>query len=319
MFRLVVAAAIAVLAGAAAAQVPTEKPVRIVIPYPPGASADMSSRLIAQKVEELGGPRVIVESKPGGGGTVAAMTVKMAPADPISLFLADIGSFAVNATLMPDQPFDREKDFKPVAALYAFPSLLMVPVGLPVNNVADLVALARTTPGGLSYASQAVGAGGHLLGAIFSDAIKAPMVHVPYRGAAAAVADVAAGNVPMIFVSFASAQAAYTSKTVKFLGIASRQRLAILPDVPTMAETGYPDVVLEAWFGLVAQAAMPDATVQALNAVFSKAAQSPDVIARLASQGITVHTGTPADFGALIKGDTERLAPIITALGIKAN
>ena len=318
--RLVaIAASFALVAAAASAQIPADKPIRIVIPYPPGASADMSSRLIGQKVEELGGPKVIVESRPGGGGTVAAMTVKTAPAEPISLFLADVGSFGVNQTLLPDQPFDREKDFKPVASLYEFPSVLMVPTILPANNVAELVALAKKTPGGLSYASQAVGAGGHLLGAMFANAIGTPMVHVPYRGAAAAVADVAAGNVTFIFVSFASAQAQYANKTVKFLGVASPKRAAVLPDVPTMAETGYPEVLLDAWFGVVAQSSMPDATVNALNALFTRAARDPAVVERLASQGIAVRTGTPAEFGALIKSDGERLGRIVKALDIKAN
>ena len=140
---ILLSAALALIAGTASAQVSADKPIRIVIPYPPGASADMSSRLIGQKVEELGGPKVIVESRPGGGGTVAAMTVKTAPAEPISLFLADVGSFGVNQTLLPDQPFDREKDFKPVASLYEFPSVLMVPATLQANTVAELVALAK--------------------------------------------------------------------------------------------------------------------------------------------------------------------------------
>lgn len=319
MKRLILAAAFALVAAAASAQLPADKPIRIVIPYPPGASSDMSTRLIGQKVEEQGGPRVIVESRPGGGGTVAAMAVKTAPAEPISLFLADVGSFGVNQTLLPNQPFDREKDFKPVASLYDFPSLLTVPASLPVNSVADLVALAKKTPGGLSYASQAVGAGGHLLGAMFSQAIGAPMVHIPYRGAAAAVADVAAGNVALMFVSYASTQAQYAAKTVKFLGVASPQRVPVLPDVPTMGEAGYPDVLLDAWFGLVAPASVPDATVNALNAIFVKAARDPAVVARLASQGITVSTGSPADFAALIKTDGERLGRIVKALDIKAN
>jgi tripartite-type tricarboxylate transporter receptor subunit TctC len=320
MLRHIAAVAVlALIAGTASAQVPADKPIRIVIPYPPGASADMSVRLIGQKVEEQGGPKVIVESRPGGGGTVAAMTVKTAPAEPISLFLADVGSFGVNQTLLPDQPFDREKDFKPVASLYEFPSVLMVATTVPANTVAELVALAKKTPGGLSYASQAVGAGGHLLGAMFANAIGTPMVHVPYRGAAAAVADVAAGNVTFIFVSFASAQAQYANKTVKFLGVASPKRVAVLPDVPTMAEAGYPDVLLDAWFGVVAQAALPDATVNALNAMFTKAARDPAVVERLASQGIAPRTGTPGDFGALIKTDGERLGRIVRALDIKAN
>jgi tripartite-type tricarboxylate transporter receptor subunit TctC len=306
-------------AGTASAQVPSDKPIRIVIPYPPGASSDMSTRLIGQKVEEQGGPRVIVESRPGGGGTVAAMAVKTAPAEPISLFLADVGSFGVNQTLLPNQPFDREKDFKPVASLYEFPSMLVVPASLPANNVAELVALAKKTPGGLSYASQAVGAGGHLLGAMFSQAIGAPMVHIPYRGAAAAVADVAAGNVALMFVSYASTQAAYSAKTVKFLAVASPKRVPVVPDAPTMAEAGYPDVLLDAWFGLVAPAAVPDATVNALNAIFTRAVRDPAVVERLAAQGITTRPSTAAEFGAFIKADAERLGRIVTALGIKAN
>ena len=309
----------AVVAGSASAQIPADKPVRIVIPYAPGASADLSVRLIGQKVEDQGGPRVLVESKPGGGGTVAAMTVKTAPPDSLSLFLADLGSFAINVTLLPDQPFDREKDFKPVTPLYVFPSLLWVPAKLPANSVAELVALAKQTQGGLSYGSQSFGAGAHLLGEMLAKASGAPLVHVPYRGAAPAMADLAAGNIAMLFGSFVSAQAAHQAKTVKVLAVASRQRSAVVPDAPTMPEAGYPDVVLDLWFGLVAQAAVPDATIRALNAMFVKAAHDPSVVDRLAAQGIGVMTSTPAEFAALIKADTERVTPLVRSLNIKAN
>jgi len=245
---------------------------------------------------------------------IAALATKQSPPDGTTLFLTDLPTFAINPNLLADFPLDPVGDFKPLTLLFAFPSLLVVPADLKANSVADLVALARNTPGGLAYGSQGQGSGGQLLAEMFSKAAGVPFVHVPYRGSAQAYPDLVSGRVSFIFGSYGGAKPFLDDGRLRALAVPSRGRLKALPDVPTLDELGYRDMELDLWYGLVAPAGTPDDVVAALRALFVAQITAPDMIAKLDAQGINVVTSTPAEFAALIKSDLMRLAPIVQSI-----
>jgi tripartite-type tricarboxylate transporter receptor subunit TctC len=297
----------------------SDRPIRIVVPFVAGGTSDVGTRLVAAKVAESGGPNVVVENRTGGGGVPGAMSVKEAAPDGTTLLLADLGSFGINVSLMANLPYDPTRDFKPITTLFRFPSVLAVPAALPANSVAELIALSKTRPDGLAFGSQGSGSGGHLLAEMLAKTSGAKLLHVPYRGVAAAVVDLVAGRVSMLYGSYLSMKGQTEAKALRILAVTSKQRLKVLPDTPTMAELGFPEVDLDIWFGLVAPAATSDAVVQELHTKFSSAMNSPDIVDRLNAQGVNVATSTPAGFAELIKSDMARVAPVVKASGARVN
>ena len=301
----------------AGAELLDNRPITVIIPFTPGASSDTFQRLVAKRVTQDTGQNVIVESRPGGGGTVAAVAVKRALPDGHTLFQANSGTNAANATLFPSLPYDAAKDFAPITLMWSFPSLLVVPASGPVKSVADLAAYAKTKPGGLSYGSQGNGSSGHLLGAMFARHVGVPMVHVPYRGAGPAALDVATGRIDFLFVSYASVLPHVLSGKVRVLAVTSSKRLTALPQIMTMAEAGYPDFEMETWFGLVAPAGTPAPVIAKLNAAFVQAVRAPEVVKQMIDQGAEPVSDTPQEFAAYIASEIKRLGTIVTTLGIK--
>jgi len=289
--------------------------ITVVVAVAAGGSSDIGLRTIAAKVEQLGGPRIMVEARPGGGGVTATLGVKDAAPDGRTLLLASYATFVVNPAMGSTQ-YDPIADFQPITTLFSFPVMLSVPAALEAKTVAELVALAKRKPGGLSYASQGVGTAGHLLGELFAKSSGAPLVHVPYRGAAPAVIDLVAGRVDMMFVGVLPSKAHLDSGTLRPLAVTSKTRMQEVPDAPTMAEVGHPDVDSEfVWFGLVAPAKTSEPVIRNLHDLFAKAVASSDVRAKLAAQGIVVGASTPAELVARIKSDTAKFTPIIKASG----
>jgi tripartite-type tricarboxylate transporter receptor subunit TctC len=312
-------AAVACIAAAnAAAQFLSDRPITIIIPFTPGASSDSFQRLVAKKVTENTGQPFIVESRPGGGGAVGAVVARQAPPDGYTLFQANNGTHAANVSLYTGLPYDPVKDFAPITLMWSFPQLLVVPVTSPVKSVAELVALAKAKPGGLSFGSQGSGSSGHILGEMLRAGTGAPMVHVPYRGAAPASLDVASGHIDFLFVSYASVLPFVQSAKVRVLAVTSAKRLTALPDVETMAEVGFPGYQLDAWFGLVAPAGTPKPIIDKLHAAFVAAVRDKQVAKQIEDQGAEAVSDTPAEFAAFIAAETERFAKIVKALGIKA-
>ena len=202
--------------------------------------------------------------------------------------------------------------------MWGFPQLLAVPADSPAKSVADLVALAKSKPGGLSFASQGTGAGGHLLGEMLKQRTGTPMVHVPYRGAGPAAVDLAAGRVDFFFVAYASVVSFLQAGKVRVLAVTSPKRLPAQPNVPTMAEAGFPGIQLDAWFGLVAPAGTPDAVIGKLHGAFSQAVRDPDIVKTMIDQGAeATPSNTPAEFAAFIASETERFGKIVRAVGVK--
>jgi len=312
-------AALVAWGGPGAAQDFPTRPITIVVPFPAGGISDQGSRIIAQKAAESLGQPVIIDNRGGAGGNIGAVAVKNAPADGYTLYLASVGSHAINQSLYGKLPFDPVKDFAPITLMFEFPHVLAVPLTSPAKSVRELVDLAKTRPGGLTFASQGVGAGGHLLAEMFMVSTGIKAAHVPYRGSAQALPDLVAGRVDFFFDGIPGAGPLAKEGKVRALAAAASKRSEMLPDVPTMAEAGYPGIELSAWFGLVAPAGTPQPVIDRLNAEFNKALKNADVIDKLSQNGARVLPSLPADFAALIASDTERLGKVVRLSGAKVD
>lgn len=292
--------------------------ITLLVPFPPGGSSDIVMRLVAHKVAQSIKQTIIIDNRPGGSGNVAAMAIKNAPPDGYLLMMGHTGTHAINPSLYADLKFDPMKDFAPITALISFNNILVVPEASPARTVADLVALAKTKPEGLSYGSQGVGTGGHLLGELLAKHAGVKLVHVPYRGIAPAVTDTVAGRMDMLFASYISMGGHVESGKLRMLAIAGMQRHPRIPDVPTMAEAGYPDVQMQQWFGLFAPAGTPAPVVRKLNAEFVKALDSDDVKDRVLPQVASVILGPPEELAAMVARDIVRLGQVVKDSGAQA-
>jgi tripartite-type tricarboxylate transporter receptor subunit TctC len=310
-------AGMAALSSLVQAQVFPSKPITIIVPFPPGGAADTSTRIVAQKLAENLKQSVLVDNRPGAGGQIAATAVKRSPPDGYTLFLANIGSHATNPALYSKLSYDPEKDFEPIVEMVKIPQLLVVPASSPVKSVAELIAKAKAEPGGLSYASQSVGAGGHIAGEILKAKNGLQLTHVPYKGSAPAMQDLVAGRVDFMFDAIPSALPFVTDNRLRALAIDAPTRSALLPNVPTLLEQGLVGYESSPWFGLVAPAGAPKSVLNKLHDETAEVLRDPEVAAKLNERGITVVGGTAADFAALIKADTERLGRVITDSGAK--
>jgi len=293
------------------------RPITIAIPFQPGATSDVFTRLYTEIVGPALGQRFVLEFKPGAGGAIAAMAVKQARPDGHTLFLGNISSQSTLPWTAPSLPYDPVKDFAPITLLWSFPSFLTVHESVPAKSVAELVALARQSTKGLNYGSQGVAATGHIIAAMFQNAIGAPLVHIPYKGGGPAIVALASGEVDLVFTPYATIAEHVRSGKVRVLAAATRERWSGLPDVPTMAESGYPGVEIDTWFGLFAPAGTPQPVIDTLHAGFAKAAQDPVLVKRLTDQAVEVKTTTPTELAALAASDSARLGKVIDANNIK--
>lgn len=294
------------------------RPITLLVPFPPGGSADTVIRPVAQRVSEALGQPIVIDNRPGGGGNVAAIATKQAAPDGYMLFLTNMGVMAVNPILFADLRFDPVKDFKPITPIISFPHILVVPPDSPAKTVAELAAYAKSKPGGLSFGSQGVGSGGQILGEMFKRRVDAPMVHVPYRGAAPAATDLMSGRIDFIFTSYISIGEQAAAGKLRIIAIGGKKRIAAVPDVPTMAEAGFPGLEMDMWHGMVAPAGTPDNIVRRLNSEFVRATRGPDVQRIIEPQATDVFVSTPEEFAKIIAADAERLGRIINDAGIKS-
>lgn len=293
--------------------------ITVILPLPPGGSADPVMRVVAKKVSDSINQTIVVDNRPGGGGNLATKLVQQAAPNGYTLIMGNTSTHAVNVSLYTDPGFDPIKDFQPITVLVALPTILVVPAESPAKTVKELAELAKTKPGGLSYGSQGVGSGGHLLGEMMQRAIGTPMVHVPYRGAAPAVQDLVAGRVDLAFASYLSAGQFVQEGKLRILGVTALKRSAVTPDVPTMAEAGFPGLEYELWYGMLAPAGTPAPVVKFLHEEFTKAARSEEVVKLVTPQGAEVVANTPEQFAALIASDMARLGKIIRDAKIRAD
>jgi len=302
------------LASLAAADYP-EKAVRFVVPFAPGGATDLLARTIGEKLSAATGQPFVVENKPGAATQIAAQYVAKAPADGYTLLMATSTTLAINKSLYSKLPYDPEKDFAPVSLVIQHPFVLVVDPKVPVKSVQELIALARSKPGQLSYATQGSGSFAHLSMALLQSLTGIDAVHVPYKGGAPALVDVMGGQVTMIFDN--TAHAHITSGRLRALAVTTRQRLSVLPEVPTLAEAGVPGYDLAAWQGVVTTAGTPRPVVVKLNAEINTLLKLPDVQARLTADGGQILTSTPEQFAAHISSEVVRFAKIVKDSGAR--
>ncbi|HYG42282.1 MAG TPA: tripartite tricarboxylate transporter substrate binding protein [Bordetella sp.] len=309
-------AAMAALPSLARAQAFPAKPIRIIVPLPPGGSNDVLARILGQKMSESFGQSVVVENKPGAAGNIATDYLVKSEPDGYTIAIAPNQTVAVNPVLYADLPFDVLKDVQGVSMLGRVPMVLMVSPKIAATSVAELIALAKARPEGLSYASAGSGSPQHMAAEVFKSMTGTKLTHIPYKGSAPALVDVLAGRVDVMFCPINSALPHIRSGKLRALGTTGPSRIALLPDVPAIAET-VPGFESDIWIGMVAPAQTPAAVIQKLNAELRRALALPDVRKTLAEQGIYAESSSAADFNKLIATDQKRWAAVIAAANIK--
>ena len=315
---LVPFAAFAWSTSTAAAEYPN-RPMRLVVTFPPGGSADFQARILGTKLTEQLGQQLVIDNRSGASGIVALELVAKSQPDGYTLLLGPLSALAINPALFSKLPYDSVKDFAPISMTSRVTLALAAGPSLPANSVKELIALAKTSPGKLSYGSTGIGNVTHLAGEMLKSLGGVDLVHVPYRGAGPQLIDVMSGNVSVGFVSLPAAIPHMRAGRLKVLAVTSKQRSSAVPDVPTVSEVGMPDIeIASGWFGILAPARTPKVVLSRLNAEIVKAIQTPEVQEHFIGQGLDPATSTAEEFSALIKSDLVKWAKIVKEAGIHA-
>ncbi|HEY4375428.1 MAG TPA: tripartite tricarboxylate transporter substrate binding protein [Burkholderiales bacterium] len=304
-------------APSAPAQTYPNKPIRLVIPFPPAGATDIVGRLMAQKLSESLGQSVVVDNKPGAGGAIGTDIVAKSPPDGYTILIATTSTHSIGPALYAKLPYDTVKDFTPIIHLSDSPHVLVVSSMLPYKTVGELIAAAKAKPGSLNYSSSGVGTIIQLTAEQFKLITHTNIVHVPYKGSALAFGDLATGQVSMMFDNVISAQPSLLSGKVRPLGVTSAKRSTLLPNVPTMDEAGVKGMVSDAYFGLWGPAGTPAPVVNRINADANKILQTADLKERFAQLGCVPVGGTPQAFAQHIASETAKWSAVIKAAGIK--
>jgi len=316
-FLALAAAGLALAAPPAHAQAWPDKPVRILVPAPAGSSLDVLARAIGEKLKDKFGQPVVVDNKPAAGGTVATAETARAPADGSVILLGFNGPLATGP-LIQKAPYDVQKDLAPVIITSSQPNVLAVNAELPIKTLPELVAWAKANPGKLNYASVGNGSSSHLNAELLKSMAGIDAVHVPFNGSPPAVLSTVQGETQMIFAVMQPLQAQIQAGKLRPIAVTTPKRFPLLPDLPAIAET-YPGFEALAWNGLVVPAGTPPAIIQKINAEVGAILKDPEIVKKMNGFGFDLVGGTPADFGALIKGEAERWTPVVRKLGIKVD
>jgi tripartite-type tricarboxylate transporter receptor subunit TctC len=317
-FRIVITGALVVLAGTAAAQQAyPSKPIRIIVPFPPGASNDILARIVGKKLSDTLGVQTLVDNRPGASTIIGASALLKSPPDGYTLMVTS-GTHLITPMLMP-APYDAVKDFTAVTTIDRSDYLLVVHPALPVNNLKEFIALAKAKPGQLNYASSSNGSGNHIAAELLARRTGIKMQHVPYKGGGPAVTDLMAGQVQVFFNSPSSTVPYVKRGKLKALAVSGETRMPALPQVPTFTESGLPNFDIKSWHGILAPPGTPKAIVDTLAAEVAKILAMPDTIEKLASFGLGPFISTPEQFAAMMKSENVRYGEIIKAANIKAD
>ena len=310
----------AVLVGSQAlAQSYPSKPVRLVVPFPPGGAPDLVARALGPRLhEELGQP-VVVDNRAGAAGIIAMEIVAKSPADGHVLVMGSAGPVAINPGLYRKLPYDVLRDFAPVSRVTALPFLLVVHPSLPVKSIRDLLALAKAKPGELNYGSPGNGSTTHLATELLKSMTGVKITHIPYKGVAAAATDLMAGQVQILSGDLNTMLPHVKSGRMRGIAVTSERRSPVLPDMPTIAQSGVPGFEATGWTGLLAPAGTPPAIVQRLSATVAKALETPDTRSRVAALGGEVASSTPEAFAAYIRSEIAKWGKLIQSLGIQSD
>lgn len=305
------ALAVAALSATAVAQNYPSKAIKLVVPYPPGGSADALARNLGNLLSKDLGQQVLIDNRSGAGTAIGTREVATATADGYTLLMGTVTSHAINPALNPKIGYHPIKDFVAIAPVATIPFALIVKPALPAKNLAELLTLSREKPGVLTYASAGVGTSNHLAGELLQSMTRVKLNHVPYKGSAPALNDLIGGHVDMMFDLVLTATKHVRANSVRALGVTSRQRSAQMPDVPTFTELGFPGYDVSAWFGVFAPTGVPAAVVERLNAAVRKVIESPDMQSQMAAAGAEPMLGSSAGFAATVDADFRKWASVI--------
>jgi tripartite-type tricarboxylate transporter receptor subunit TctC len=314
----VLVAACALYAGAAAAQTYPSKPVRMIVAFPPGGATDIVARIVSQKLSEMWGQQVFVDNRGGAAGTIGTDLMAKSSPDGYNLFMGTMGNLTANTVLYHNLPFDVERDLAPVTLVVKVHFVMVAYPAFPPKTVQELIALAKAKPGEINYASSGAGGAPHLGGELFKSMAGVNLTHVPYKGSGPSFADLLGGQVSLTIDSLAQALPYIKAGRLRALAVTGAKRASMLPDVPTVAESGVPGYELTNWFGLVTRAGTPREIINRVNADVVKVLQMPDVRERLLGMALDPVGDTPEQFGAYMKSETAKWARVIKEAGITA-
>jgi tripartite-type tricarboxylate transporter receptor subunit TctC len=293
------------------------KAIRFIVPYPPAGATDITARIVAQQMSQNIGQQILIDNRGGAAGNIGTdIAAKSAPDGYTVLYT--LSSHTINPALFARLPFNVESDFAPVTLTASIPQILVAHLSLPAKNVKELIALARSKPGALNYASPGSGSPGHLAGELFKLRTGTQIVHVPYKGGGPAMADVLGGQIPLVLLSLPAALTYVKAGRLRAIGITTLKRTASAPEIPTIAESGVPDFEVASWLGALVPAKTPSAIVTRLHQEFVKALQAPVVKEALFAQGADVIGNTPAEFDTLIRTELKKWVKLVHDAGIKA-
>jgi tripartite-type tricarboxylate transporter receptor subunit TctC len=296
------------------------RPIRLVVPYPPGGPLDITARAIGQKLSEAWNQPVVVDNRAGAGGNIGADLVAKSAPDGYTLLMGAVATHAINPTLYSKIPYDALKDFAPVALVAQVPNILVVNPAVPAKTVRELIDLARARPGYLNFGSGSTGSTGHLAGELFKTMAGVQMVHIPYKGSAPAMADLLAGQVQLMFDNLASALPNVKAGKLRALAVTTLARSPAMPDLPTIAESGLPGFDLSTWFGLMVPAGTPPEIVAKLNAEIVRALNMKDMRERLEKMGAEPPVNnTPEHFAAFIRSEATKYAKVVKDSGARVD
>ena len=295
------------------------KPIRMICPFPPGGTTDVVARLVAQKLTEAWGQQVVVDNRPGAGGIIGTEIVAKAAPDGYTVLLGSITTHAVNPALYKKLNFDPVKDFAPVSLVVSSPQLLAVHPSVAAKSVKELIALAKAKPGQLNYASAGTGTSPHLTFELFKSMAGIDVVHVPYKGTGPAITDLIGGQVQMMITGVVALMPHVKSGKLRGLGVTSAKRVAALPDLPTIVESGIPGFDVSSWFGVFLPGGTPKPIVAKMNAEIRKILEVPEVRQRLIGQGADPASNTPEEFAAYVNAEMARWGKVVRDTGAKAD
>lgn len=315
---LVIAAVQAAASSAAAPDTYPNRPIRLIVPFAPGGSNDLLARTLAQHMTASLGQTVVVDNRSGAGGIIGVETAARAAPDGYTLVMGHIGTHAVNPALYKNLPYDAVRDFTAIAPVASSPNILLVHPSVQASTVSQLVALARSKPGQLHYASGGVGGSTHLSAELFKMVTGTDFIHVPYKGGGPALLAIIGGEVAVLFNNIVSAMPHVRTGKVRALGITSRERSPVVPELPTLIEAGVPGYEVVSWYGVLGQARMPPAVVKRLNETIVTIMDAADMRARLAAEGVDVMKATPAEFSRYVSSEIAKWGKVIGQAGIRA-
>jgi tripartite-type tricarboxylate transporter receptor subunit TctC len=316
MLRALFGLGLATVSTMACAQDFPNRLIKLIVPFPPGGPNDIIARVVGQRMSELLGQPVLIDNRGGAGGTLGTNAVAKADPDGYTIAITSAGALAISFSLQEKLPYEI-KELKPITLVAKVPELLVVAPDVPAKNMSELIALAKSKPNQLNFASSGPGSMPHLAGELFRISAAIDIVHVPYRGAAPAVNDLLGKQVQMVFLDLPVLLPHVQSGALKAIAVGSKTRVPALKDVPTTAEAGFPQIEAENWYGLVAPAQTPPAVVAKLHKAASDALRSPEVVEKLSSQGAILVGNSPDEFAAYIKSEIDKWAVVVKAANIK--